>query len=455
MTCRCACKCRSISFLLLAFLFTGCMQFALEPASQDKRAAMPVATSNAAIKRVATEMLANIRENGFNPDRAINGGMGGLLVNWRYGSHPLQVNINGTGETDADSGSDVRHDPLTDLRYIHNLWSYKVEYPANNYSESEITRYTPIIKREFARAQNERGWLYDTFMDTYALSHDMFYRSTAFSLAQGYARAYHERVGSIFKLNSANPRGTYRVDLTLEAGCALVEAGTQFGSPEWVREGMNTVNFVYDHAYIRQYHTFPSQMGEVMLPDGSANPQQSFYYGQTAQNGRVIGGQVRMGNVSQMVIALLEAYQVTRKQDFLNKATDLLDPFAASNNSLGMWDSVRGGYFYSVRFTGRSPSQPGAMIVDRKRKEAGRQAIMLQAFHLANIVTNNRYRDMEKRMLDVTLKHLYVAAIHGVPYVLNADWSFRRFRNGTVDDMVTTEAMGAALESLFSSRRHC
>ncbi len=143
---------------------------------------------------------------------------------------------------------------------------------------------------------------------------------------------------------------------------------------------------------------------------------------------------------------------MTRKQDFLNKATDLLDPLAVSNNALGMWDSVRGGYFYGVRFTGHSPSQPGAMIVDRQRKEVGRQAIMLQAFHLANIMTNNKYKDMEKRMLDVTLKHLYVAAIHGVPYILNADWSFQRFRNGTVDDMVTTEAMGAVQESLFSLR---
>jgi len=437
---------------MLAVLVTGCMQFVLEPASQDKWAAMPVATDNAAIKHIETEMLVNIRANGFNSDPAVNGGMGGLLVNWRYGSHPLQANINGTGETDADSGSAVRHDPLTDLRYIHNLWSYKVEYPADDRFESEIARYTPIIQREFAHAQNERGWLYDTFMDIYALSHDMFYRSAAFSLAQGYARAYHESIGSIFKLNSANPRGTYRVDLTLEAGCALVEAGTQFGSPEWVREGMNTINFVYNHAYIRQYHTFPSQMGEVVQPDGSANPQQSFYYGQTAQNGRVIGSQVRMGNLSQMVISLLEAYRVTRKQDFLNKATDLLDPLAVSNNALGMWDSVRGGYFYGVRFTGHSPSQPGAMIVDRQRKEVGRQAIMLQAFHLANIMTNNKYKDMEKRMLDVTLKHLYVAAIHGVPYILNADWSFQRFRNGTVDDMVTTEAMGAVQESLFSLR---
>jgi hypothetical protein len=448
----CACMRRIILVLLaLVFLVTGCVQIGNQPAAKDKRRAVPVVDGDATIRHIERDMLANIRENGFNSDPVINGGMGGLLVNWRYDSHPLQANINGTGETDADSGNIVRHDPLTDLRYIHNLWSYKVRYPADGSLDSEIARYTPIIKREFGHAQNERGWLYDTFMNIYMLSHDSFYRSAAFNLAEGYARMYHASIGTIFKLNRANPRGTYRVDLTLEAGCALIEAGTQFGSPEWVREGMNTVNFVYKHAYIARYHTFPSQMSDVMLSDGSVNPRQSFYYGHTPQNGSVSGSQLRMGNLSQIVVSLLDTYQVTRKPDFLNKATDLLDPFTAGTNALGMWDSVRGGYFYGVRFTGQTPLQPGDMLVDKKRKEAGRQAIMLQAFHLANTVTNDRYRDMEKRMLDVVIKHIYVASIRGVTYILNADWSFQRFRNGEVNDMVTTEAMGAVLESLLAT----
>ncbi len=441
-----------VFWLILVTFVTGCVQITLIAPSQDKRTEMPAPSGSAATERIEVAMLANIRENGFNPDPTINGGLGGLLVNWRYGSQPLQTNINGTGEADADSGGNVRHDPLTDLRYIHNLWSYKVAYPGDHTFEDEIVRYTPIIKREFTHAQNERGWLYDTFMDIYALSHDGFYKAAAFSLAQGYASMYHERVGSIFKLNSANPRGMYRVDLTLEAGCALVEAGTQFGSSEWIREGTNTINYVYDHAYIRRYHTFPSQMSDILLPDGTTNSQEYFYYGRTAQNGRVMGNQVRMGNISQMAIALLKAYQATRNPDLLNKAIDLLDPFTIKRNTLGMWDSVRGGYFYGVRFTGQSPSQPGMAIVDRKRKEAGRQAIMLQAFHLVNMLTKKRYGDMERWMLDVTLKYIYVPAIHGVPYLLNADWSFQKFRNGTLNDMVTTEAMGAVLESLFSLR---
>src|ERR1700682_1549842 len=99
----CACMRRIILVLLaLVFLVTGCVQIGNQPAAKDKRRAAPVVDGDAAIRHIERDMLANIRENGFNSDPVINGGMGGLLVNWRYDSHPLQANINGTGETDAD-----------------------------------------------------------------------------------------------------------------------------------------------------------------------------------------------------------------------------------------------------------------------------------------------------------------------------------------------------------------
>jgi len=45
---------------------------------------------------------------------------------------------------------------------------------------------------------------------------------------------------------------------------------------------------------------------------------------------------------------------------------------------------------------------------------------------------------------------VYYAPGHGVLYDVNADWSLRKLPNRTYEDMVTTEAMGAELESLFS-----
>src|SRR6266700_5699650 len=73
------------------------------------------------VHTVELDIMNNIKAHGFHTDPGINNGMGGLYINWRYGSNPLQVNVNGTGETDETSGATLRHDDLTDLRYLHNL----------------------------------------------------------------------------------------------------------------------------------------------------------------------------------------------------------------------------------------------------------------------------------------------------------------------------------------------
>ena len=232
-----------------------------------------------------------------------------------------------------------------------------------------------------------------------------------------------------------------------------MQAGTLFNNPQWTQEGTSTIQFIYSHAYISQYHMFPDQVDNVLNPDGSVNNQEQFFLGESTSNGShyaVKGGQTQMGNISQIVTSLLDAYQVTHTQDFLNKATDLLDSLSLPNNPLNLWDTTNGGYYFAVVYAGDSPAQPGAMSVVRTKKEAGRQAIMLQAFHEANKFTNDKYKDMENRMLDVDLNHVYVPSVHGSLYLVNPDWTPQTFHNGTLNNMVTTEAMGAELESLFS-----
>lgn len=424
--------------------------------AQRTPGATPTVNVNAhlALHAIEVDILNNMKTYGFDSDSSINNGLGGLWVNWRYGSNPLQVDVNGTGETDVVSGKMLRHDPLTDLRYIHNLWSYKVQNPNDHQFDSEIARYTPIIQKEFANSHNERGWLYDEFIALYNLSKDTFYKDTAISLVTAYAKNFKSDIGIIYKTNSAHPQGSYRVDLVLEAGCALIQAGTLFRNDTWVQDGTSIINFIYKHAYIAQYHTFSDQMDQVLLPGGTVNAQEPFYYDatRTRQHYVVSGRQVQMGNISQMIISLLQVFQVTHNQDFLQKATDLLDPLSLPGNSLGMWDTTYGGYYFSASFTGNSPAQPGSVIISKTRKEAGRQVLMLEAFHLANQLDNQRYQDMEARMLDVAVKHIYIPAIHGVIYLANRDWTPPTFKNGTLNNMVTTEAMGAELESLFAQQ---
>src|SRR6266487_65489 len=220
---------------ILALLIAGCSQ------ATDAPPTTPIFMhGSSTIQSIEVDLLTNIKDNGFD-----GSGPGGLWVNWRYGTQPLQTNINGTGEPDGVSVSPPRHDELTDLRYIHNLWSYKRQNPRDTRFDGEIARYTLIIKSEFAHAHNERGWLYDEAIALYQLTHDSFYRDMAISLASSYARAYNARVGSIFQTSVDHPHGSYRVDMVLEEGCALIQAGTFFQRPEWQQIGAGIVNFVY------------------------------------------------------------------------------------------------------------------------------------------------------------------------------------------------------------------
>jgi len=419
---------------------------------QTKHAKTPASAvvyqDSMSIHDIEVSMLDNIKANGFNSNPSINNGMGGLFVNWRYGTRPLQTNVNGTGEPDATS-MHPRHDPLTDMRYLHNLWSYKRQNSSDTRYDNEIARYTPIVKAEFAHSRNERGWLFDEFMAVYNLSNDAFYKNAAYSLAKSYANAFDPKVGSIYKKHSSHPNGSYRVDNVLEAGCALVQASVLFNKPEWMQKGTSTINFIYAHAYVVPYHTFASQMDNVVLSDGSVNPDQTFFSG-TTKNYTVSGRKIQMGAVAQIAISLLDAYKVTRDQDFLHKATDLLDSYALPTNSLGMWDTREGGYYFSAKFEGPSPADPGRITVNKVHKEAGRQIIMLQAFHIANNLTGGKYKETEEQMRTLAVNKVYYAPGHGVLYDVNADWSLRKLPNGTYGDMVTTEAMGAELESLFS-----
>jgi hypothetical protein len=458
-----------VILLALSWLLIGCGPIARQPAPAPTRSVslstpttVPTTVPTKAalatqlhqkIQSVELAILNNIKANGFNPNANINNGLGGLYINWRYGTNPLETNVNGTGVTDESSDAPVRHDDLTDLRYMHNLWSYKAEHPKDGRFDDELKRYTPIIQYEFRDSSNERGWIYDIFMDIYNLSHDHFYKDAALNLVQSYAKAYDPQIGTIYKKNSSkNMLGSYRVDNTLEAGCALIQAGTLTHNADWVQKGKNILQFLYRHAYIARYHTFPAQIGPVLLPSGQLDTRQLFYTG-TNKHYTVDGSIVRMGNISQIAISLLDTYKITHESEYLNKAIDLLTPFSLPGNELGMWDNEHGGYFYSLNLSGPSPSDPGTGTVNKDHKEAGRQATMLQAYHLANQLTHSRYQAMEDRMLDVALNHIYVPQIQGSTYEVNADWSFQMFKNDTYNNMATTEAMGAELESLFSLSR--
>ncbi len=399
------------------------------------------------------DMLKNMQTYGYDNNKLINNGLGGMWVNWLYGSSPLQTNINGTGK--PDTISPPRHDPLTDLRYLHNLLTYKSLHPNDTQFDGDITRYTKIVQADFATNTtnaNARGWVYDEFADMYQLTHQSWFSQQMQGMAAyWYANNYHSNIGGIyFTTNTAYPGGYYRVDWAVEESCGLIQAGTLFNHPEWVAAGKSALAFVYSHAYIGAYHVFPTLMTDVVNPDGSANPDEVF--------GKA-GSQVSVADLGQESLSLLHAYMLTHDSSYLNKAEDMLDNQTATHDPLGMWDAAHLGYYRFAVFSGTSYLNAGTPTVQNgptDKKEVGRQQEMLEAFAVANALTGGRYQQMEQAMLKVA-QITYYAPGHGYLYEERVDWSLvtinTKNHQHIPETWVTSEAMGIVMEGLFATER--
>ena len=394
---------------------------------------------------IILDMMTNIHENGFN-------GHDGLWINFRYGTHPLQVNFKGSGETDGPNDK-FRHDPLTDQRYLHNLLLYKYLHPDDNRFDSDVARFRQIIKDEFEGSHNERGWMYDEMIDMYRLSKDDLYRGIALSLVESYAAGVKKGPAPVnHKKNANHPYGYYRVDNMLQQGAALMQAAREFNRPEWDAVGRKMIDFIYDHAWFNQYRCFAITMDDLLTPDGHINPNETIY---RDNHGRYLvdGGVVRLGGLGQIITSLLHVYMTTHDQLYLDRATQMIDSLSPETNSLGLWDAKHLGYFNGVVFPGTSQVDPGAPRLSDAKKESGRQAHMLEAAVVANRFTNQRYRKLEADLLTVATEKAYYPTGHGILYEQAADWSLLPLKKGGKEDWVTTEAMGITLMALQERER--
>src|SRR5262249_25760563 len=129
---------------------------------------------------------------------------------------------------------------------------------------------------------------------------------------------------------------------------------------------------------------------------------------------------------------------------WLARANDILEPLTAKKNTLGLWDAKDGGYFAGLQFDGPNFKTPGQPKLLTKTTEGGREFHLLQAFHVANVMSSGRYREMEEAMLRVLVEKAYAPAARGIYYEAERDWTPRKLKVG-VGDWVTTEAMGCAM----------
>lgn len=407
-----------------------------------------------AVLQVEQDVLTGMATYGLDTVPGLNGGLGQLWINWRPQSNPLTTNWNNTPapECTVTSGTPQcvayppRTDRLTDLRYLHNLALYRQQQPQDRRFDAQYNRWLAIVKRLWARPRDPRGWTYELLVDISRLTGDPFFASVAADQARYYhTSVFHSACRCLYFVDSQHPNGYYRPVDTIEEAAALAEEGARSGNQTYIQEARDALRFILDHGYLRTWHAFPFAWDNVLRPDGSVNDNPTFAKGLANP-----GPEVRVIWLAQEAQTLLHATRATSDPSFAKLATEMLDALTPEVNTLGLWDSVHGGYCEKVTFTGSSLAAPGQPVLGCSKKEAGRQLVVLDAVHVASTLgLGTGYADLERRMTALAVGPDYDAAGHGYVYEVARD--YRPYNNhGIPEDWVTSEANGIALEALFS-----
>jgi len=429
----------SFCMLVLPGFAAGDPGFLGKQGREGKVLSTPPGPTIGSIERV---ILSNMMTNGF--DTKANKGQGALWINWHYGTKPLQTNFDSTG-TPVGAGEDK----FADLRYLHALWLYRSRFRSSHQVAQEVARYTRVVRFEFAGHPDGQAWIFDEFVDLYRLSKDAFYKQAARDEVGYLEKAfYHASQNAYYRVSRAHPRGYYRVDYALAAGCALLEAGKIFGHTPWTRDGKAILAFVSSHAYVAADHVFASEMDQVLLRNGALNPVETFFYERDTQGQVFDGARVHVSQVAQEVHSLLKAEQLTGDGTLKVLAQALLSPLDAHANPLGWWDGQHMGFYGSLHFPGKTIVHPGAPVVDKTVKESEGHLALLEAFQPASALIRGTYSSMEQAMLDVVTKSAYYKAGHGYLAVEASDWKPLVLSQGKREDWVAARAMSRALEVL-------
>jgi hypothetical protein len=377
-------------------------------------------------------ILQDMNANAFNPQAPpVKGASrpGGLYINWRGSwqgdpaSRAVNTNIQDSGLSDQQTGSQPRHDPLTDLVYLVNLYAYQAIYPGEQEFAQNTTTMERIVEQEYAKEGYYRCWVYFQLRDLAELQPSQGWEAIAARFANRvYGYYYDPRAGTI-----AEPGhdGSYRTGFAAECGAMLIDDGERQHAAALTSAGNSTLTHLLRRARNPETGLFPIQMKLGSTRD------------------TVVQAQLKMGDEAQLLDAFLDAYDLTGNKSYLDAVVQAVN--SLYRPAIGLWDQVNDGFFFSVDADGHN--------LETAYKES-RQAWMLPVLqHLAQIEGGGVWALRQEQMLTVVRDKLWQPTIHGYPYRETASFAIYKSSNGpghtpVLEDWVTSEAMGIACQSL-------
>ncbi|MBA2677040.1 MAG: hypothetical protein H0U76_01365, partial [Ktedonobacteraceae bacterium] len=272
-----------------------------------------------------------------------------------------------------------------------------------------VARLLPPVKKEWSTTTVAKGWIYYELLRMRDFSQDVSWDQTLQHWAQAQYKSidpalgfYHGPVDTSAGGDNVALQDGYRVDLDLELGLALVDAGVRFQHPEWSTAGKREVETVIQQSYNRTYHLF----NRIYLVHDTR-------FG----DNKVQDPQARMGETGQEIEILLRTGTYTHTDAYLQLAKEMIDGLRTSP----LRDPAHGGYYFMLYLAPYQGHPAG--YVDKRFKEA-RQLHALIGIHLANQIFNNRWTDMEQDLIKVGTHVLYLPpSVPGFTYrvQLNGD----------------------------------
>jgi hypothetical protein len=293
------------------------------------------------LERIAT-VLSDFSAVAWNPTApAIRPSTfaGGLFVNFRptwngKDSASVNTNITTTGQSDAESGLEARHDPLTDLAILRDIDAYLAtgagSAGAGNKGANALRcKLQPVVEAEFIDYGVARGWVYQQLVDLSLLDIDGPWAADARRLAARLAQVFSD----VSKLGTTTRSAQFRPDWVAESAAALTDAGKRFSRPQWTRLG-----------------TALARTLVLLTPDAHTG----LFPGQGLLNAsgavEIADPLVKVGSQAQILDALLSVYDVSHDSAVIAAVRKAM--LTLQSPAVGIADATHGGWFYALNVDG-------------------------------------------------------------------------------------------------------
>jgi hypothetical protein len=422
---------------------------------------------------VAFETLIGISGYGWDPMNR------GIYINW-HRDHPNQIN-NTSGGDFEERDTETRHDAQNDIRALQHYYWFKALHGGTDFFDPAIKRLLPTVKSKYARPSIAKGWLYYVLLRlreyTDTSEDKEFWENAILHWGQNVYNMIDHDLGVYYQTNMGNCDcgsstiyldKAYRVDHQVEAGAAMVDAGTRFNKPEWVDAGYRQVLTAYEQAFSEDYGMF----GRIFLFGNSGYKKNSdgtkkvFDYSEF-QN-KLWDGQAKIGEVSEEADALLKAASVTTNSEIRDKFVEIATKMLNALRVQPVHDKMYGG-FYQMMYVADSGDGKKAGKVMNTNKEM-RQASLLGTYNFANQILDNQWRDMEREMYYTLVNTIsdsprgmflpdvetsvgetingYRKTLAGYTFHLQPDWSIYNSKD-VLENWVSNESNSLILLGLF------